>query len=206
MVKQWVQPPSNKNRLPPGVFFFWFHLTSFIFTFILKVFIGMLGESFEIQCLALFYIDFNRGFNQIWNQFLIFTIRVFHWTIRGTLKTRDVAIFFPTCSHHLPIFLHHFPIFCPCDLGISERHASQGAKKTAMATGRTWPLGRWSTEFQVGWWDNSMMTWIIQYSYIYIYIYWLVVSTPSEQYESQLGWLFPYIIWKIETCSKPPTR
>ena len=131
----------------------------------------MLGESFEIQCLALFYIDFNRGFNQIWNQFLIFTIRVFHWTIRGTLKTRDVAIFFPTCSHHLPIFLHHFPIFCPCDLGISERHASQGAKKTAMATGRTWPLGRWSTEFQVGWWDNSMMTWIIQYSYIYIYTY-----------------------------------
>ena len=31
MVKQWVQPPINKNRLPPGVFFLLgSHLPSFI--------------------------------------------------------------------------------------------------------------------------------------------------------------------------------
>ena len=33
--------------------------------FIIKVFIGILGESFEIQFLATFYIDSNKGFNQI---------------------------------------------------------------------------------------------------------------------------------------------
>ena len=49
MVKQWVQvqPPSNKNRLPP------------------ECFIGILGESVQIQFLAIFYIDLNKGFNQI---------------------------------------------------------------------------------------------------------------------------------------------
>jgi len=36
---------------------------------------------------------------------------------------------------------------------------------------------------------------------------WLVVEPyPSEKYESQLGLLFPIIIWKNKTCSKPPTR
>jgi len=34
MVKQWVQPPINKNRLPPGGFLLGSHLTSFIFIFI----------------------------------------------------------------------------------------------------------------------------------------------------------------------------
>jgi hypothetical protein len=29
---------------------------------------------------------------------------------------------------------------------------------------------------------------------------------PSAIYESQLGSLFPIIIWKNKTCSKPPTR
>ena len=29
---------------------------------------------------------------------------------------------------------------------------------------------------------------------------------PSEKYESQLGSLFPIIIWKNQKCSKPPTR
>jgi len=45
MVKQWVQPPINKNRLLPGGFLLGSHLTSFIF--IIKGFIGILGESFE---------------------------------------------------------------------------------------------------------------------------------------------------------------
>ena len=41
------------------------HLTSFIF---IKVFIGILGESVQIQFLAIFYIDLNKGFNQIWHR------------------------------------------------------------------------------------------------------------------------------------------
>ena len=34
------------------------------FVFLLEVFIGILGESFEIQFLTIFYIDFNVAFNQ----------------------------------------------------------------------------------------------------------------------------------------------
>ena len=34
--------------------------------------------------------------------------------------------------------------------------------------------------------------------------HWLVVSSPLKHI-SQLGWLFPLYIWKIEKCSKPPT-
>ena len=43
------------------------------------------------------------------------------------------------------------------------------------------------------------------YSYLHISLYitfWLVVSTPLKN--SQLGWLFPYIL-ENNTCSKPPT-
>ena len=48
------------------------HLTSFIF---IKVFIGILGESVQIQFLAIFYIDLNKGFNQIWHRcFLTITV------------------------------------------------------------------------------------------------------------------------------------
>jgi hypothetical protein len=65
MVKQWVQPPINKNRLPPEGFLLGSHLTSFMFYFYYRGFNGILGESFEIKFLALFYIDFNKGFNQI---------------------------------------------------------------------------------------------------------------------------------------------
>ena len=36
------------------------------FDFIIKVVIGILGESIEIQFLAEFYIDFNKRLNQIW--------------------------------------------------------------------------------------------------------------------------------------------
>ena len=44
MVKQWVQPPINKNRLLPGGFLLGFHLTGvFLFVFI-KVFIRILGK------------------------------------------------------------------------------------------------------------------------------------------------------------------
>ena len=63
MVKQWIQPPINTNRLPPGGFLLGSHLTSFFVIFIM-VFIGILGESFEIQFLAICYIDFDKGFNQ----------------------------------------------------------------------------------------------------------------------------------------------
>ena len=47
MVKQWVQPPMNKNRLPPGVFFIRVPSHKFYFIiFVIRVFIGILGESF----------------------------------------------------------------------------------------------------------------------------------------------------------------
>ena len=54
MVKKWVQPPI-KNRLPPADLLLGSHLTSFIS--IIKVFIGISGESIEIQFLAIFFID-----------------------------------------------------------------------------------------------------------------------------------------------------
>ena len=54
MVKQCVQPPVNKNRKVPGVFLLGSHLTSFTCYLIIKVFIGILGESFAIQFLAIF--------------------------------------------------------------------------------------------------------------------------------------------------------
>jgi hypothetical protein len=41
--------------------------------------------------------------------------------------------------------------------------------------------------------------------YIYIYIYLVDGSNPSEKYESQIGSLFP-TEWKNKTYSKPPTR
>jgi len=34
MAKQWVQPPLNKNRLPPGGFLLGSHLISFSFIYI----------------------------------------------------------------------------------------------------------------------------------------------------------------------------
>ena len=46
------------------VFLLGSHLASIIF--ISRVFIEILGESFKIQFLAIFYIDFKKGFNQIW--------------------------------------------------------------------------------------------------------------------------------------------
>ena len=42
------------------------------------VLIGILGEGFEIQFLEIFYIDFDKGFNQIWpSSCFIFIFRVF---------------------------------------------------------------------------------------------------------------------------------
>ena len=63
-MKQWVQPPINKNRLPPGCFFIRVPSHKFLL-FIIKVFIGILWESFETQLLAISYVDFNQGFNEI---------------------------------------------------------------------------------------------------------------------------------------------
>ena len=60
MVKQWVQPPINKNELPPGGFLLGSHkfiCYIYIHIIIIKVFIRILEESFEIQFLAIFYID-----------------------------------------------------------------------------------------------------------------------------------------------------
>ena len=67
MAKQWVQPGITKNRLPPGGFLLGSHLTGFTvyFYYYSKVFIGILGESFEIQFLAISKIEFNEGFNRI---------------------------------------------------------------------------------------------------------------------------------------------
>ena len=65
MVKQWVQPPTNKNGMVPGRFLLGSHLKSFIFIIYYQVLFGILGESFKIQFLAIFYIDINKGFNHI---------------------------------------------------------------------------------------------------------------------------------------------
>ena len=66
-----LYPPINKNIMVHGGFLLGSHLTSFIFIAI-KVFIGILGESFEFQFLAMLLIDFNKGFNQIWNRSFLF--------------------------------------------------------------------------------------------------------------------------------------
>ena len=42
-MKQWVQPPMNKNRLPPGGFLLGSHLTSFI------VYLDYLGVHWNIR-------------------------------------------------------------------------------------------------------------------------------------------------------------
>ena len=61
MVKQWVQPPRTKNRLPPGGFLLGSHLTSFIF-----LNYGILGESFRGKLRnPVFGNISNKGFNHI---------------------------------------------------------------------------------------------------------------------------------------------
>jgi hypothetical protein len=73
-----VQPLLMKNRLPPGGFLLGSHLTSFIFLIIIKVFIGILGQSFEIKFFAVFFITtylFKTWFYQIWNQLLFLSSR-----------------------------------------------------------------------------------------------------------------------------------
>ena len=92
MVKQWVQPPINKNRLPPGGFLLGSHLTS-VFHFLIKVFIGILGESFEIQFLARFYTNLIRDSIKFEIK-LFFFGGGFHWNIRGKLRNPVLAIFY----------------------------------------------------------------------------------------------------------------
>ena len=53
--------PINKNKMVPGCFLLGSHLTSFTLYLIIKVNWNILGESLEIQFLALFYIDFKKG-------------------------------------------------------------------------------------------------------------------------------------------------
>ena len=86
MLKQWVQPPNNENRLPSGiVFFIRVPSDKFYFDFLLlRFFLEILGESIGIQFSAISVIQFNKGFNQICF-FLNFIISVFHWNIRGAL-------------------------------------------------------------------------------------------------------------------------
>ena len=60
MVKQWVQPPINNNTLPRGGFFK-IRVPSHIFLFLfLRFSLGILGESFGIPFVAIFYIDLMR--------------------------------------------------------------------------------------------------------------------------------------------------
>ena len=40
--------------------------------------------------------------------------------------------------------------------------------------------------------------------HIQVYVIWLVVSIPSQKYES-IGMIIPNI-WENKQCSKPPTR
>ena len=59
----------------PGVFLLGSQLTSFMLIFIIEVFIGILGERIKIQLLAIFHIEFNKGFKQIGHQvFFVFVI------------------------------------------------------------------------------------------------------------------------------------
>jgi hypothetical protein len=53
-----------------------FEIECFLFVTI-KVLIGILRASFEIQFLAISYIDFKKGFNQISNFVLYFFMMVF---------------------------------------------------------------------------------------------------------------------------------
>ena len=63
MVKQWVQAPINKDRLPPGDFLLGSHLTSFIYFY----FHWNIREEFRNPVFGniLYTVDFNKGFNQI---------------------------------------------------------------------------------------------------------------------------------------------
>ena len=58
--------------------------------FIIKVFIGILGDSFEIQFLAIFYIIrcLKRDLIKFEIEFLYFYYCFFHWNIRGTPNTK----------------------------------------------------------------------------------------------------------------------
>ena len=57
MVKQWVQPPINKNKLPMiatwSLFFGGPISQVLLFISIIKVFIGIVGENCEIHFLAI---------------------------------------------------------------------------------------------------------------------------------------------------------
>jgi hypothetical protein len=66
-------------------------LKSSFFIFIIMVFIGILGESFEIQFLA---IDMNKGFNQIWNRVFIFIIKVFIGILGESIEIQVLALFY----------------------------------------------------------------------------------------------------------------
>ena len=63
MVKHWVQPSINKLDCHLEAFFRVSQVL-FLFVLIIKMFIGIFGESFEIQLLAISYINLNKGFNQ----------------------------------------------------------------------------------------------------------------------------------------------
>jgi hypothetical protein len=65
MVKQWVQPPINKNGMVLGGFLIGVPSHKFYFYLYYLTLFGILGESFKIQFLAIFYIDINKGFNHI---------------------------------------------------------------------------------------------------------------------------------------------
>ena len=63
MVKQWVQPPINKNRLPPGCFFF-IRVPSHKFYslfLLLRCSLEYYGKASKSSMLAISYVDFNHG-------------------------------------------------------------------------------------------------------------------------------------------------
>ena len=45
--------------------------------FIDRVFIGILGESFEIQFIAIFLIDCKHDFNHIWNPIFLLSLSLY---------------------------------------------------------------------------------------------------------------------------------
>ena len=62
-MKQWVQTPINKNRLPPGGFLLGSQVLFFIL--ISKVFIGISGKSFKPVFGHMLHSYFNKEFNHI---------------------------------------------------------------------------------------------------------------------------------------------
>ena len=94
MVKQWVQPPINKNTLPRGGFFIRVPSHS-CFIFIIKVFTGNIEGKLRIPCVDIFYIDLMRDLIKFEIVvFFVFLIEVFIGILGVSFEIPFVVIFY----------------------------------------------------------------------------------------------------------------